>query len=221
MDMVLQVKDLMTKKVATVSPDDSIVKAAQLLYSHNYHGIPVITKDRKVVGILTEHDFISKETNIHLPTLIELFRRIPFYSGDKMLISDEMKKISQITVKDIMNDDPILIGGDADVFTLAKIFTEHHKVNPVPVVDKDNRLMGVASRYDIIKLYIGATSEAGSDIEKGGADTREVSSFLSDFQKDFTVVSRFRSRFWLLISLLFVVIGFVLAATFLFHIGGS
>jgi CBS domain-containing protein len=216
--MVLRVKDLMTAKPVFLKPEDSILKAAQVLYSHNYHGLPVVDDDNKVIGILTEHDFISKGAYIHLPTLMELMRRFPFNENDKILISGELKKMLALRVRDIMNDDPLVISGDAGVFEVAKIFTEHHKVNPIPVIDSEHRLIGVISRNDIIKLYVSPSANS-FDVGNEKKIGLGVESFLSNFQKQFVVVSRFRSRFWFILSFMFIIIGFLIALALVFKVG--
>lgn len=51
------VKDLMLTDVATVSPDDSITHAMRLMNERKFGCLPVV-KDRDLVGIITEHDFL-------------------------------------------------------------------------------------------------------------------------------------------------------------------
>lgn len=54
----LQVRDLMTTRVETVSPDTDLRQAAQLLVDHKYGCLPVVEQGRRLVGILTESDFV-------------------------------------------------------------------------------------------------------------------------------------------------------------------
>ena len=49
--------------------------------------------------------------------------------------------------------DPLVVGPDVAVEDLAKEFAQHHRVNPIPVVDKEKRLLGIVSRYDLIKFF--------------------------------------------------------------------
>lgn len=52
----LEVKDIMTKKVITVKQDDTIKKAAQLMYENKIGGLPVVDDHGHLVGIITESD---------------------------------------------------------------------------------------------------------------------------------------------------------------------
>jgi CBS domain-containing protein len=53
-------RDIMTHKVYTVSPEASVQELAQLLSQKNVSGVPVIDKDGKIIGIVTEADIIGK-----------------------------------------------------------------------------------------------------------------------------------------------------------------
>lgn len=50
--------DMMIKNPISVSPDDDIERAAQLIYKHKISGLPVINKGHKLAGIITESDIL-------------------------------------------------------------------------------------------------------------------------------------------------------------------
>jgi acetoin utilization protein AcuB len=52
----LQVKDIMTRDPVTVSPDDTVEHAAQIMLENTISGLPVVTDQGDVVGILTQSD---------------------------------------------------------------------------------------------------------------------------------------------------------------------
>src|SRR5947209_18121961 len=53
-------RDIMTRKVYTISPEASVQEVAQLLRRKSISGGPVIDKDGKIIGIVTEADIIGK-----------------------------------------------------------------------------------------------------------------------------------------------------------------
>lgn len=55
----LTVEELMTKRVITVSPDDTIEQAAQLMVEHRVGGLPVVDEFHRVVGVVTETDIFK------------------------------------------------------------------------------------------------------------------------------------------------------------------
>jgi acetoin utilization protein AcuB len=52
------VERIMTRKVITTRPDDTISKAALLMHNEKIGGLPVV-EDGKLVGILTTHDLLE------------------------------------------------------------------------------------------------------------------------------------------------------------------
>jgi CBS domain-containing protein len=52
----LTVEKIMTRKVLTITPDDSVIAAAQTMLDHKVSGLPVVDTAGKLVGIITESD---------------------------------------------------------------------------------------------------------------------------------------------------------------------
>lgn len=52
--------DIMTRKVYTIHPEASAQEAAQLLFQYRISGLPVVSADNKIIGMVTEADIISK-----------------------------------------------------------------------------------------------------------------------------------------------------------------
>ena len=53
-------RDIMTRNVYTTSAEASVQEVAQLLSRKNISGVPVLDKDGKMIGIVTEADIIGK-----------------------------------------------------------------------------------------------------------------------------------------------------------------
>ncbi|TSC95864.1 MAG: hypothetical protein Athens101410_310 [Parcubacteria group bacterium Athens1014_10] len=147
----MKVKDIMTKKVISVAPEVKIGEIAKLLFDNNLTGMPVINKKNEVIGIVTESDLISRDTKIHIPSYIQFLKKLDCAIEEK---NDKMKKqcekIINLTAKDIMTKNPICVESEALIEKLAEIFTQK-RINPIPVV-KNNKLAGIVSRADLIKL---------------------------------------------------------------------
>lgn len=150
---MISVTDIMTKEVVSVSPEMPISKAANILSDHRFDGVPVLNKDGILVGILTEYDMVSSAT-IHLPTLQTVLQNLKVFKSDQSQFEKEIKEISSLTVSDVMNKDPLTLSENATYAEVAQTFKDHHRVNPIPVVDNDRRVVGVVSRYDVLKTFI-------------------------------------------------------------------
>lgn len=150
---MLFLKDIMTTNVVSVRPDTSIIEVAKLLAQHNFNGMPVVDDNNRLLGIITEYDIISKETVVHLPTFQLLVQQLPVFNKDRAHFDKTTKDLMAITVKDLMNREPLALPDTATLEEAVKAFSEHHRVNPIPVINAENTVVGVVSRYDIIKLW--------------------------------------------------------------------
>jgi acetoin utilization protein AcuB len=52
----LQVKEIMSRNPVSVSANDTVEHAAQVMLEHTISGLPVVDRDGKVVGIITQSD---------------------------------------------------------------------------------------------------------------------------------------------------------------------
>ena len=145
----MNVSDIMTREVITVTKDTSLKEAAGLLAKFRVHGLPVVDENNKIVGIVSESDFFTKDSsNIFLPTFLD------FIGGKGLNPSGEtdysgMEKKTKI--EDIMTTGCFTVRPDLSVEDLIKIIQEKN-FNSMPVVDNQGTLIGIVSIMDVIKL---------------------------------------------------------------------
>jgi len=149
--MAKTLKDIMTKEVVFVFPETSLLEAAKILYDNRFVGLPVVDKDSILVGIVTEYDLISMESGVptHIPTLQKIFQTIPAEEGREA----EIERLYLLKVKDVMNSGPFVLSKDATLEETVNAFKEHHKINPIPVLDSQRRIVGIISRSDLVKFF--------------------------------------------------------------------
>lgn len=150
----MKVKNIMTRKLITFKPDDTLHKALETFMKRNISGAPVVNEG-KLLGLITELDII-KVIDIYTPRVH--FTSMPHFflvlAGLKSRSkAAELKKkvmaASKLKVEDFMTKDPVTMESDADIMEAARI-VDTYKVNRIPIVDK-GRLMGIVTRNDIIK----------------------------------------------------------------------
>ena len=215
----LFVQDIMTENPISVGPDDLVVYAAKTLVEHGFNGLPVVGPSDELLGVLTEYDLILKGDDLHLPTLIKIFGNLDFYKKDKSLVEDNLKKMLSVKVKDVMNPEPLTVKMGTTIETLAELFANNHRVNPIPVINSIGKLVGIVSRFDIVKFFAdrSAVSEAETGDQIQIANER-VEQFMGDFEKKFVLVSKTRARFWPIVSALFLIVGFIIAFALILRI---
>ncbi len=144
------VRDFMTKKVISVSPDSSVAEATKIITEHSFDGLPVVDKDNYLVGILTEYDLITKTSDLSTSFLAKILSDI-YASKGASSVRSEVKGISKLTVADIMNPEPLTLKDDATFEEVVDTFRQHHRVNPIPIVDDQNKIVGIVSRFDVLR----------------------------------------------------------------------
>ncbi len=199
----------MTKKVVVVEPETSLMEAVNVLLKHSFTGLPVVDGGI-VVGVITEYDMILKGSSIHLPTLLRLMNEIDIYKKNSDPIKNDIAKILNLKVRDVMNNDPLLLSEGASIMEVVNTFTEHHTVNPIPIINSAKQLVGIISRSDTLKFLGDKTLVFSKNMDAEEVNVN-INKFLNNFDKKFVLVSRFRTKFWLLASVFFAVMGFIIA----------
>lgn len=152
---MFKAKDIMTKGVITVKPATTLEELAHILIKHQISGAPVVDDAGHLKGIVTENDLISKNSRLHIPTIIRLFDAyIPLGTGK---MEQEIRKMAASTVDDICTKDVITIDDEASVEYIATVMTEK-KIHLLPVL-KGGNLVGIIGKKDLIKGLSGEASE--------------------------------------------------------------
>jgi len=139
------VKDVMTKNVLSISKYDSIMQVANILTEKNISGLPVVDKDNKVVGIITQADILS---------MVGVGREHTFKDLLKYMLGEPLPQRRQGDhVGDIMTSPAITIKADMNIAEAVRIMDEK-KVRRLTVVDEKQKLIGILTRADILKSVI-------------------------------------------------------------------
>ena len=141
------ISDIMTKKVVTVAPEMDIHKLAELFVSRNISGAPVVDKNGKMLGIVTEEGVVFQDKKVHLPTFISL--SVGFLALGAGRYNEEIKKITANKVSDIMEKDCVSISANMTVEDTATLMLEKEAYY-LPVMDND-KLAGVVTKKDIVR----------------------------------------------------------------------
>jgi CBS-domain-containing membrane protein len=205
----MQIKDLMTKSVISVRPEQTVQEVAEMLHEYHFTGIPVVDPRNRLLGVISERDFIASDSKLYLPTYIKILQDTDFISGDKKRLPAEARAIIEATAEDIMNRSVITADPEMTLEQLAELFAAK-RVNPIPVVDKDFNLLGIVSRSDLIKLFSQKRVEqtVQTDNLHRPIDSN-VDSAYGNFNSRFAYVAKFRANIWITIAAVLFVVGFI------------
>lgn len=144
-------REIMTRDVITVRPEDKVEEAAQLLLENKISGIPVVDADDHVLGIITEKDLMIKASELKVPFYLTLFDSIIFLENP-IRFNNDIKKYSASKVKDAMSSKVFTVEEDTPVSEIVSIM-QKRAINRVPVV-RHGKLVGIITRNDILKTLV-------------------------------------------------------------------
>jgi CBS-domain-containing membrane protein len=140
----VKARDVMTREVIIVKRDTPSGEVANLMATHGIAGVPVVEDGKKVVGIISEKDFLfhmgSKDTRSFMDVVSQCLR-------NKGCVAITMR---QQKAEDIMTSPAICVGEDTPVSEIGKIFTKEN-INRVPVTEKKGELIGIVARADVVQ----------------------------------------------------------------------
>ena len=207
------VKDLMTTKVITVSPETLVSEVAEILHKYHFTGVPVVNAEGKVIGTISERDFITADSHLYLPTYIHMLSNMDYVQGAGKKLPHVVEQIVNSKAKDIMNQHIPFARPDTTIEEVSRMFAEE-RVNPVPVTDSTNKLLGVIARSDLIKFFSPdmvrssyiPTQEA---LPKVRMIDEQVEFSQSHFQSTFAYVAKARANVWLTAAVVLFIVGFL------------
>jgi CBS domain-containing protein len=145
---MLTAKDIMTRRVVTVTSDTSIEELASLLVQNQISGVPVVDDAGNLYGIVTENDLISRNQRLHIPTVVS-FLGAAIYLESSKKFEEEVKRLTASRVGDICTRKVVTITEDASLVDIATIMTEK-KVHLLPVV-RNGKITGIVGKRDLVR----------------------------------------------------------------------
>jgi len=138
--------DIMSRPVHVIDPAAGLVDAAQLLADKGISGAPVAAGDGRVVGVVSEKDFLAMmgagQGGSFMGVVAQCLR-------NQGCLATPMRKLS---VGDIMSSPAITVKAEISVADISALLLEKN-INRLPVVDKDDRLIGIVTRNDLVRSH--------------------------------------------------------------------
>jgi CBS domain-containing protein len=160
----MRAHQIMTKEVITVGPDASILDAAQLMLEHHISGLPVLDRDGKLVGIISEGDFLRRS---EIGTQRRRPRWLRFLVGPGGEASEYVRQSGR-KVQEIMTCDPVMVSEDTPLEVLVGLM-EKHDIKRLPVM-RNERLAGIVTRANLLQ----AVASLARDVPDPTADDDHI-----------------------------------------------
>ncbi len=147
----LEISKVMTKKVITTSPEDSIFEVESLLFNNDIRRV-IVTKNKSPVGIITYRDFIPAKPFEVQKGLSDPSEMIEMSQTSQIneLNVNRLSYLLTFTANDIMTKNPFVVYPDDVVYTAA-ILMIRHDISGIPVI-KNKKLVGIITKSDIVNV---------------------------------------------------------------------
>jgi CBS domain-containing protein len=150
----VQVSDIMTRELVSVTPDESIDSAIDLMLDHLISGLPVIDKTGRLVGILTEGDLLRRH---EIGTQRERSNWRDAFLGTRGAARKYVHSHG-VRVKDVMTPDPAVVAEDTSLDEVARLM-ETRSIKRLPVT-RQGTVVGIVSRANLIRALVAHHREA-------------------------------------------------------------
>ncbi len=145
---MLYARDIMTTKVLTVSPETSIADLSKTLETRKSGGLPVVDKDGRLVGVITQSDLVERARDLELPPAINILD-LHIYLQIPSHLLQRVEKMLGTTVGDCMSPNPVTVAPDTPVSQIAALMAKQ-KVHTIPVLD-GGKIVGVIGKMDLVR----------------------------------------------------------------------
>src|SRR5579864_4642857 len=142
----MRAHQIMTRPVITVAPETPIVEAANTMLQRHVSGLPVVNKAGKLVGIISEGDFIRRS---EIGTQRKRGRFLRFILGPGKEASDFVHEHGR-KVSEIMTTEPLLTVNEETTLEQIVALMEKNGVKRVPVM-RENKVAGIVTRSNLLQ----------------------------------------------------------------------
>ncbi|MBD0422723.1 CBS domain-containing protein [Streptomyces sp. TRM S81-3] len=156
-----KVWSVMTGDVVRAEYDTPFKEVARLLADHHISGLPVVDDEEHVIGIVSETDLMMHQAGTSAPD--EPDRRFHFTA----LTPAARRQAAARTAGQLMSQPPVTAHADDTIVEAARTMAQC-RVERLPVLDEEDRLVGMVTRSDLLRVFLRTDAEIRQEV------TREV-----------------------------------------------
>ncbi|MFF7678955.1 CBS domain-containing protein [Actinacidiphila glaucinigra] len=151
-----QTGHVMTADVVSVREGVPFEDVVALFARHRISGLPVVDDDDKVLGVVSETDLMLRQasrqdgTRRRLPTLSPTGRR-------------NAARARARTAGQLMSSPAVTVSAGESIAVAGRTMAEH-RVNRLPVVDDEDRLVGIVTRGDLLQVFLRPDPDIRAEI---------------------------------------------------------
>ena len=143
------VHDVMTREPATVTPTSHLKEAATVLAAHHISVLPVVDEHGRICGVVSEADLIHDA--------------FPPDARTRLLPRQRAHRAA-VFVSEVMTSPAITVHESTDVADVAELMTTR-SLKSLPVVDDHQKIVGMVSRSDLMRVRARSDDLLAQDVE--------------------------------------------------------
>ena len=155
-----KVGSVMSTEVVRAEYGTPFKEVARRLGEHRISGLPVVDEDDKVIGVVSETDLMARQADTPDPfEPKKRFRFAPMTAGARR----QAAKSRARTAGQLMSEPPVTVHADNTIVEAARTMAEH-RVERLPVLDEADRLVGIVTRRDLLKVFLRPDAEIRTEV---------------------------------------------------------
>ena len=145
-------KEIMTSPTISVTEDQTLKEVLDILAEKRISGVPVVDAENRIVGIISDTDIIRYSHTINVIPLSNLSGWVSPYTdiADMASMRKGFEMLHTTKVGQVMTKKVHAIGENEPANEVA-ILMNRRKVNRIPVVDQEGKLVGIITRSDMVQ----------------------------------------------------------------------
>lgn len=154
---MVTIGDCMKRQVVAVPATATVREAARVVVEKRVGTLPVVDEQGVLIGVARVSDVLG----VFMPDFVTLMDDIDFvhdFGAFKNLRPRDVPRAAQMTVGDIMGP-AVAVEEECGLLRASATMVKHH-MRDLPVVDKEGRLVGIASPVDIAVAFLAAWTAA-------------------------------------------------------------
>jgi CBS-domain-containing membrane protein len=142
----VKARDVMSAPVHPVTLEMDLVETATLLSEKGISGAPVVDRDGRIVGVVSEKDFLAKMGAGRSGSFMQM---VAHCLKNKGCVATSLQNRS---VETIMTTPAVTATAGTSIAEIAALLMEK-KINRLPITDDDRRVIGIVTRTDLVASY--------------------------------------------------------------------
>lgn len=142
----MEVREIMKHHVVSARLEMTVLEAAKLMIRKKVGTLPITDEENVLIGILTINDILD----VFIPDYFELIKNMQFvhdFGALEDFLPKDMPEVAGVTLQTLMETPISIRETDSILRAATKIF--RHEVIDLPVVNDENKLVGLVSHVDV------------------------------------------------------------------------